>query len=147
MLEAMQFIATLSTALFAGGAIYISFVEYPALMSRSMEIAAIDWAVTSRRILWLKWFIPALSFIAGSVAWLAGGGAVWIVGALLIGVLAPFEVLAVGPTSGRLFAAAREPDGPVQTRQLLERWGELQRVHGVASVLATGIMVYGLQRA
>lgn len=41
---ALQFLAALSTCLFAGAAIYINFVEHPARMSCDTKTAATVWA-------------------------------------------------------------------------------------------------------
>lgn len=44
MLHALQFIATLFAALFAGAALYINLVEHPARMGLETSIAAKQWA-------------------------------------------------------------------------------------------------------
>jgi len=49
MTTAFQFIATLSAALFAGAAIYINFVEHPALMGCDTKTAATVWAPSYKR--------------------------------------------------------------------------------------------------
>ena len=42
MLPVLQFIAVLASAIFAGAAIYINFVEHPARMGCSIELAATE---------------------------------------------------------------------------------------------------------
>jgi hypothetical protein len=44
MLPLVQFIAILATTTFSGAAIYINFVEHPARMTCSTELAAAQWA-------------------------------------------------------------------------------------------------------
>jgi hypothetical protein len=45
----MEFLATLSCALFAGAAVYINVVEPPARMSCGIEVASTEWAPSYQR--------------------------------------------------------------------------------------------------
>lgn len=68
MITAFEFIATLSTALFAGAAIYINLVEHPARMGCDTKTAATVWAPSYKRAtvmqasLAILGFSPALRF-------------------------------------------------------------------------------------
>ena len=49
MLEAIQFIASLTAALFAGAALYINVAEHPARMALETRHAALQWAPSYKR--------------------------------------------------------------------------------------------------
>ncbi|MCI0548869.1 MAG: DUF1772 domain-containing protein [Candidatus Rokubacteria bacterium] len=131
MLEALQFIATLSAALFAGAAVYINLVEHPARMSCGTEVAATVWAPSYKRATVLQVPLAIASTLAGSASWVLGGGSLWLVGSLLIFSVVPFTLAAIMPTNARLLAPGRDL-AAAETRALLERWA---RLHGVRSAL------------
>lgn len=72
MLYALQFIATLCSAIFAGAALYINLVEHPARMRRETSLAARQWAPSYQRATWMQAPLALLSFMAG---WGRGSGA------------------------------------------------------------------------
>ena len=49
MRQIAEFVAVLACALFAGVAIYITFIEHPARMQCGVEIAATEFAPSYRR--------------------------------------------------------------------------------------------------
>src|SRR5919202_4857729 len=99
MLSALQFIATLSAALFAGAAIYINVAEHPARMTLDTRSAAMQWAPSYKRATWMQAPLALSSFIAGVAAWLLGGGLLWLIAALLIGAVVPFTLIVIKPTN------------------------------------------------
>jgi hypothetical protein len=141
LLPAAQFLALFCTAVFAGAAIYISLVEHPARMSLDTRTAAAQWAPSYRRATLMQAPLAILGFIAGCTAWLLGGGAAWIIAAILIGVVVPFTLIVVKPTNDKLLAPGRDL-ASADTRALLERWGRLHAVRSLLSVLATVIMLW-----
>jgi hypothetical protein len=146
MLEALQFLATLSAAMFAGAAIYINVAEHPARMGLDTRSAALQWAPSYKRATWMQAPLAIVGFLAGVGAWLLGGGLVWLVAALFIGAVVPFTFIVIMPTNQRLLAADRDL-GSAETRQLLDRWGTLHAVRSIASGIATLLMLWGLRAA
>jgi hypothetical protein len=73
MVSALQFIATLSSALFAGAATYINLVEHPARMSCDTRTAATVWAPSYKRATVMQASLAILGFLAGGAVWLLGG--------------------------------------------------------------------------
>mgnify|MGYP001386714219 CR=1 FL=1 len=109
MLRALQFIATLSTALFAGAALYISVVEHPARMGLETSMAARQWAPSYKRATWMQAPLAVLALVAGAGAWLMGAGVAWLVAAILMGAGGPFQLVVGRPTNHEAPAAGRDP--------------------------------------
>ena len=145
ILPALQFIATLSAALFAGAALYINVAEHPARMEIDTRSAAVQWAPSYRRATWMQAPLAIVSFVAGVGAWLLGAGVLWLVAALFIGAVVPITFLVIMPTNRQLLAPGRELDS-LDTRVLLDRWGRLHAIRSAASGVATVLMLWGLAR-
>jgi hypothetical protein len=135
MTELLALIATLSAALFAGAALYITVVEHPARMQLDTRAAAAQWAPSYQRATRLQAPLAVISALAGSGAWWADGGAGWLVAALLIGAVVPFTLIVIMPTNHRLQAPDRDPAAP-ETRALLQRWARLHAVRTLLSLIA-----------
>jgi hypothetical protein len=135
MLHALQFIATLCSAIFAGAALYINLVEHPARMRLETSLAARQWAPSYQRATWMQAPLALLSFIAGAGAWLGGGGIAWLIAAGLIGAVVPFTFIVIMPTNHKLLAPDRDLSS-AETRALLESWGKLHAVRTGLSLLA-----------
>jgi hypothetical protein len=139
MLVGFQFLAVLCCTLFAGAAIYISLVEHPARMGCDTKTAATVWAPSYKRATVMQAPLAALSFLAGVGAWLFGGGILWLIGAVLIGLVIPFTFIGVMPTNHQLLASGRDLSS-TETRSLLDKWGRLHAVRSALSFL--GAIVY-----
>jgi uncharacterized membrane protein len=140
MVSALQFIATLSSALFAGAATYINLVEHPARMGCDTRTAATVWAPSYKRATVMQASLAILGFLAGVALWLLSGGLMWLVGAVLIGFVVPFTFVAIMPTNHRLLAPGRDLASS-ETRELLEKWGKLHGVRSALSLLASALYV------
>src|SRR2546421_6804071 len=146
MLEMLQFVATLSAALFAGAAIYINAVEHPARMGLDTRSAALQWAPSYKRATWMQAPLAMVSFLAGVGAWLLGGGVLWAIAAVLIGSVVPMTLFVIMPTNRQLLADGRDL-GSAQTRELLERWARLHGLRSLAAAIATVLMLWDLVEA
>lgn len=141
MLHTLQFIATLSAALFAGAALYINVVEHPARMGLETSVAASQWAPSYKRATWLQAPLALLSFLAGAAAWIMGGSVLWLVAAVVIVAVVPFTFIVIMPTNHKLLASGRDLRSP-ETRALLEKWGKLHAVRTGLSLLATVLFIW-----
>ena len=141
MLVFLQFVATVTAALFSGAALYINVAEHPARMTLETRSAATQWASSYRRATWLQAPLALLSLIAGLASWLRGGGPGWAIAALLIGAVVPFTFLGIMPTNKALLAPGRDL-GSEETRLLLGRWARLHALRTVLSLSATIVYVY-----
>lgn len=145
VLQVCQFIAALTAALFAGAALYINVAEHPARMGLQTRIAALQWAPSYKRASWMQAPLAVLSCVGGAVAWLMGAGPVWLVAAMLIGMVVPFTFVAIMPTNDKLLEPDRDLSS-AETRMLLERWGRLHAVRTLLSILATLLYLWLLLR-
>src|SRR5262249_25023317 len=140
VLALTQFIAVLTTTLFAGAAIYINLVEHPARMSCTTEIAATVWAPSYKRATVMQASLAIVGFLAGVAAWLLGAGIMWLVGALFIFAVVPVTLFVIFPTNNRLFAPGRDL-ASAETRELLVKWGRLHSIRSSLSFVASTIYV------
>src|SRR5215813_709652 len=115
MVHALEYIATLCAALFAGAALYINLAEHPARMMLDTSVAAAQWAPSYKRATWMQAPSALLSFVAGVLVWLLGGGIAWLLAALLIGAVVPFTFFVIMPTNHKLLAPDRDLGSPVRT--------------------------------
>ncbi|NPT45017.1 DUF1772 domain-containing protein [Paraburkholderia sp. 1N] len=136
MLVIAEFVAMLTCAVFAGAAIYISFVEHPARMQCDTRTAATVWAPSYARATMMQAPLAVLSCGAGIVAWSLGAGVIWLIGALLIGSVVPFTLIVIRPTNAQLLMQERDLTS-AETRSLLDKWGRLHAVRSVLSLIAS----------
>ena len=136
MLAVFQFLAVLCCTLFAGAALYISLVEHPARMGCDTKTAATVWAPSYKRATVMQAPLAVLSFLFGVGASLFGDGILWLIGAVLIGLVIPFTFIGVMPTNHQLLAPGRDLSSS-ETRSLLDKWGRLHAVRSVLSLIAS----------
>jgi hypothetical protein len=141
VIAAIEFIAILSAALFAGAALYINVVEHPARMGLDTAVALAQWAPSYRRATWLQAPLAIVSCVAGLSAWLLGDDILWAIGALLIGLVVPFTFLGIMPTNHKLLAPGRDSKS-AETRALLDTWAKLHAVRTVLSLAATALYLW-----
>ena len=67
-------------------------------------------------------------------------GTMWLLGAVLIGLVVPFTFIAIMPTNHRLLEPGRDLASN-ETRALLEKWGKLHAVRSLLSLLASIVYV------
>jgi hypothetical protein len=146
MLQVLQLIATLAAALFAGAALYINVAEHPARMTLETRMAALQWAPSYRRATLLQAPLAMLSLVSGTGAWLLGADVLWLVAALLIGLVVPFTFVIVMPTNRQLLDPRRDLSS-AETRSLLEKWSKLHAVRTALSLIASIIYLWLLHEA
>ena len=146
MLAVVEFIAVLSCTLFAGAAVYINLVEHPARMCCDTKTAATVWAPSYKRATVMQASLAILSFLAGVVAGFLGGGILWVVSAVLIGLVVPFTFIAIMPTNHQLLAPGRDL-GSSETRALLEKWGRLHAVRSALALVASAVYLWLLEQS
>ena len=131
MEAALQLIATLSAGLFAGAAIYITFVEHPARMQCGTGLAVTEFGPSYKRATIMQAPLAAVGFLTGTAAWLIGSHFLWAAGGVLLGEVIPLTLIVIAPTNKQLLDPALDKDSPIVKRLLL-RWG---RLHALRTIL------------
>lgn len=138
-------LATLCAGLFAGAAIYITFVEHPARLECGTALAATEFGPSYRRATLMQASLAAVGLGAALVAWELGRGVAVLIGGLLLGVVIPFTLVVILPTNKRLLDPRLDRDS-AEAAGLLARWGQLHAVRSVLATLAFGGLVWHLAR-
>ena len=141
MIHLLQETATLSTGLFAGAALYISLVEHPVRSILATEAAARQWAPSYKRATWMQAPLALVGLLTGVSACVAGAGVGWLIAALLIGLVVPLTFKMIMPTNHKLLEPGRDLSS-AETRELLDRWGQLHWIRTGLSVVAFLLMVW-----
>jgi hypothetical protein len=141
---ALEIIATLVSALFAGAALYINVVEHPARMSCGTHVAATEWAPSYRRATWLQAPLAIVGLLSGTAAWLLGSSVSWLAGALLLGSVVPFTLIAIKPTNTLLLSSTLDR-GSEQAHELLRKWNTLHAVRTVLSLMSLVVFLISLK--
>ena len=130
MLQLLQFVATLSAALFASAALYINVAEHPARMRGDISSALAQWAISYSRARLPQAPLAIVASLASLAAWLFRAGTWWLVAGILTGAVVTFTLLVIRPTNHKLLATQRDAVSS-ETQALLERWGRLHAVRTV----------------
>jgi hypothetical protein len=138
-------LATLCAGLFAGAAIYITFVEHPARLECGTELAATEFGPSYRRAALMQASLAAVGLGAALVAWAQGRASTVLLGGLLLAGVIPFTLLVILPTNKRLLDPGLDRSSAAAAA-LLARWGRLHAVRSVLGSLAFGILVWHLAR-
>ena len=136
MIEALQFGAILTSALFAGAALYINLVEHPARMQCGTELAATVFGPSYHRATAMQVPLALVSTLSAVGSWWFDESILWIVGALLIFAVVPYTLIVILPTNKRLLMAGIDRSSH-ETHLLLVRWGRLHALRTAASLSAT----------
>jgi Domain of unknown function (DUF1772) len=139
----LELIATLSTSLFCGAAIYINLVEHPARMSCGTALAVIEFAPSYKRATIMQVSLAAASFFSSLGAWLMNSGIYWLIGGIFIIIVIPFTVIVILPTNKKLLDPSLDRNSEY-ARQLLNGWGWLHAVRSVLSLISLLIFLYAL---
>jgi len=134
-------LAILCAGLFAGAALYVSFVEHPARMLCGTTLAVTEFAPSYKRATVMQASLAALGTLAAVAAWLMGAPARWLVGGLLFGAVIPFTLLVILPTNKRLLDPSLDKDSKL-AEQLLQRWAMLHAVRSCLSLASFLVFLF-----
>jgi uncharacterized membrane protein len=137
-------LATVCAGLFAGAAVYITFVEHPARLECGTELAATEFGPSYRRATVMQASLAAVGLVASLVTWTANRDTWVLIAGLLLGAVIPFTLVVILPTNTRLLAADLDRRS-AETAALLARWGRLHAVRSALSLLSFGLLVYRLR--
>jgi hypothetical protein len=127
-----EIVATFTSGIFAGAAVYVNLVEQPARLSCGVQLAVREWRPSYRRGTLMQVPLALIGSLSAFVSWWFDGGRGWLVGGLLLPLVIPFTLVVILPTNKRLESQEIELRSEVADR-LLRRWG---RLHAVRSLLS-----------
>lgn len=127
--------ALLFTGIFAGAAIYVTFVEHPARLECGTPIALTEFRPSYKRATILQATVAVLGSASALGAWIGGGEISVLVAGALLGAAVPFTLLVIFPTNKRLLAPDLDPHS-AEAATLLARWGQLHAVRTAAGTAA-----------
>lgn len=133
-------LALILAALFAGAALYINVAEHPARMKLDAASAVAQWSPSYDRGYIMQATLAVLAGLAGLAAWWQLGGALWLIGALLMLANWPWTLIAIMPVNRQLKAGAGEQSAP-----LLDRWARLHAVRTLLSLAAVACFAVASQ--
>ena len=128
-------LSLLATGIFAGAAIYITFVEHPARMACSNSEALAQWRPSYRRATKMQASLAIVGTVTALLAWWGDGGVLFLLAAVLLGAVVPFTLIVIFPTNRKLEDPKLDVTAP-QTRELLLAWGRLHAVRTGLSALS-----------
>jgi uncharacterized membrane protein len=134
-------IATLSSGLFAGAAVYINLVEHPARMETGIRPALTEFAPSYKRATVTQVSLAAAGFLSALAAWRSRSDAGWLIGGGLLVASIPFTALVILPTNKKLLDPATADDLDL-AEELLTRWGRLHAVRSVLSLASLLIFLF-----
>lgn len=143
MIVLVELSATLSSALFAGAALYVTLVEHPARLHAGPDVALAEFPPSYRRGAALQAPLAVVAGVGGVAAWLMGDGVVWLVAGALIFAAVPFTLVCIMPVTHALLEPSIR-ESPTRGMELLHRWGRLHLVRTVLGVLGLCLFLWGL---
>ena len=142
----LPLVATLCAGIFAGAAIYITFVEHPARLSCGTALAVREFGPSYHRAAIMQASLALIGLISALAAWWQTREVQVITGGLLLGVVVPFTVLGIAPTTRRLLSPDLDAESE-EARRLLHRWGQLHAVRSALSAIAFVVLLLYMARA
>jgi hypothetical protein len=137
-----EIVATLATGIFAGAAVYVSFVEQPARLSCGVELAVTEWRPSYKRGTVMQAPLAVIGSLAALLSWWLDRDLAWLLGGLLLLLIIPFTLVIIMPTNKRLESLELDLRSE-EAGSLLRRWG---RLHAVRSILSGVVFLIFLLR-
>ena len=134
-IKILELIAVLSSAMFTGAAVYISFVEHPARMSCGTELAITEFIPSYRRATVMQASLALISFFSAILVGIILKEFIWILAGLIIGIVIPFTIFLMMPTNKALENESLDKSS-LLARQLLTKWGKLHFVRSFLSFIS-----------
>ena len=130
-----ELVATFTSGIFFGAALYINLVEQPARVSCGVPLAVTEWRPSYKRGTLMQASLALIGSVAALLAWWLQGDAGWLIGGSLFLLVVPFTLIVILPTNNRL----ETQDLDIRSEEagrLLRRWGRLHAVRTILSGIA-----------
>ena len=136
-----ELVATFTSGIFFGAALYINLVEQPARVSCGVPLAVTEWRPSYKRGTLMQASLALIGSVAALLAWWLQGGAGWLIGGSLFLLVVPFTLIVILPTNKRL----ETQDLDIRSEEagrLLRRWGRLHAVRTILSGIAFLVFLF-----
>ena len=130
-----EIVSFIFTGLFAGVALYISFVEQPTRLASSPEVALAEWRFSFRRAGILQVVLASVGVLSAFAAYTTGRGVPVLVAGILLGIVMAWTLIVVMPVNRQLLDPARTSATP-DTDVLIKKWGRLHLIRTIAALLS-----------
>ena len=137
-------LATLACGIFAGAAVYVSFVEQPARLSCGVNVALTEWRPSYKRGAVMQAPLAVIGSILAFISWWLEKDTAWLIGGVLLLALVPFTLIVILPTN-KMLENNKLDSNSSHAEQLLRRWGRLHAVRSGLSFLAFVIFLFAFR--
>jgi Domain of unknown function (DUF1772) len=128
--------ALVTSALFAGAALYINIAEQPARLKLDDRALLTEWKPAYKRGFAMQAPLAIIGFLLGALAAWQTGNWLWLAGGIVLVANWPYTLLRIMPTNNRLMAM--DPAAPpAEARGLIETWGGMHAVRSALGIVAT----------
>jgi hypothetical protein len=139
-----EILATLACGMFAGAAVYVSFVEHPARLSCGVQLALTEWKPSYKRGTRLQASLAVIGSILAALSWWLDKDVAWLIGGILLFAVVPFTLIVLLPTNKKLESDELDSSS-AQAEHHLRFWGKLHAVRSLLSFLAFVIFLIALR--
>jgi hypothetical protein len=133
-------LALVTSALFAGAAVYVNVAEQPARLHLDDRALLTEWKPAYKRGTAMQAPLAIIGFLLGALAAWQTGNWVWLLGGIVLVANWPYTLLSIKPTNDRLMAMDLAV-APAEARGLIETWGRLHAVRSALGIAATLIFL------
>jgi hypothetical protein len=129
-------LALVAAAIFAGAALYVSFVEQPSRLLLDDRALLAEWKPAYKRGTAMQAPLAIVGFLLGLIAWWQTSKTGFLIGAIAMIAPWPWTLLVIKPVNDALLATELDKAG-AQSRSLIAKWGDLHAVRTALGATAT----------
>jgi hypothetical protein len=133
-------LALVTSALFAGAALYVNVAEQPARLKLDNRALLTEWKPAYKRGFAMQAPLAIIGFLFGALAAWQTGNWWWLVGGIVLVANWPYTLFRIMPTNNRLMVMDLD-SAPAEARGLIETWGRLHAVRSALGIAATLIFL------